>query len=142
MTQPIALTVRYQALWLLPCSLRTLKKVLASIFACVRSFEEGRHLQGIELHLLSDRDIALANSTYLGCTGPTNILSFPGGSESPGTLLLSLDTYARECLLYAQPQSYHLVHLLAHGSAHLTGLDHGERHATLEAAALAKRMAG
>ena len=80
---------------------------------------------GVELFLLDDAAIADANARHLGCTGPTNILSFPGGADAPGVLLLSLDTLHRECLLYGQDPSEHAVRLLAHGMGHLCGLDHG-----------------
>lgn len=79
----------------------------------------------VELFLLDDAAIADANARHLGCTGPTNILSFPGGADAPGVLLLSLDTLHRECLLYGQDPAEHAVRLLAHGMGHLCGLDHG-----------------
>ncbi len=79
----------------------------------------------VELFLLDDAAIADANARHLDCTGPTNILSFPGGADAPGVLLLSLDTLCRECLLYGQDPAEHAVRLLAHGMGHLCGLDHG-----------------
>jgi metalloprotein, YbeY/UPF0054 family len=81
----------------------------------------------VELHLLNDAAISAANRRCLGCTGPTNVLSFPGGSDAPGSLLFSLDTLRRECLLYGQEPAEHALRLLAHGMAHLCGLDHGEQ---------------
>lgn len=81
----------------------------------------------VELHLLDDASIGVANRRCLGCTGPTNVLSFPGGSDTPGTLLFSLDTLHRECLLYGQEPAEHALRLLAHGMAHLCGLDHSEQ---------------
>ena len=81
----------------------------------------------VELHLLDDASIGVANRRCLGCTGPTNVLSFPGGCDSPGTLLFSLDTLRRECLLYGQEPAEHALRLLAHGMAHLCGLDHSEQ---------------
>lgn len=80
----------------------------------------------VELHLVDDAAIGAANRRCLGCQGPTNILSFPGGCDSPGMLLFSLDTLNRECLLYGQYPEEHALRLLAHGMAHLCGLDHGE----------------
>ena len=78
----------------------------------------------VELFLLDDAAVAKANALHLDCAGPTNILSFPGGSGVPGVLLLSLDTLQRECLLYGQDPSEHTIRLLAHGMGHLCGLDH------------------
>ena len=160
----------------------------------------------LELILVRDNEMATYNHTYMDCTGPTNILSFPhdetvenndskrnddecvcengddaeGGENkeygyrekkniscafltpptpftnlsttspaSPftapvfekkkhssksksilrsnlGTLVLSVDTLERECILYGQTQDEHATHLLAHGLAHLLGYDHGE----------------
>ncbi len=57
---------------------------------------------------------------------------FPAGTSPDGTpplflgwMALSIDTLLRECLLYGQDPVEHTVRLLAHGLAHLTGLDHG-----------------
>jgi probable rRNA maturation factor len=77
------------------------------------------------LFLVRDRDIALLNADYLDCPGPTNILSFPFGSPGAGELFLSVDALRREALLYGQNVAEHACRLLAHGFAHLLGLDHG-----------------
>lgn len=94
-----------------------------------------------ELKLVDDRGIARLNREFLGCPGPTNILSFPahepdeaGGGEvgGPGDqtflgeLALSVDALARETDLYGQAPLEHLARLLAHGLLHLAGFDHGE----------------
>jgi probable rRNA maturation factor len=96
-----------------------------------------------ELKLVDDREIARLNSEFLGCTGPTNILSFPaheadeenfaggevgdpGDQAFLGELALSVDTLARETDLYGQAPLEHLARLLAHGLLHLAGFDHGE----------------
>lgn len=94
----------------------------------------GAHLS---LTLLDDPAMALLNARYLGCQGPTNILSFPEAdparpdeidSERPvalGALFLSVDTLAREAFLYGQEPGRHLARLLSHGILHLCGHDHG-----------------
>ncbi|WP_353118109.1 rRNA maturation RNase YbeY [Nitratidesulfovibrio sp.] len=118
----------------------------------------------VELDLVGDEEIARLNAAHLGCTGPTNILSFPaqdgygapedftcegsadgldagpdawpdagpgddGEPDAPachlGWLVLSLDTWQRECLLYGQEPVEHALRLLAHGLGHLAGYDHG-----------------
>jgi probable rRNA maturation factor len=93
-----------------------------------------------ELKLVDDREIARLNSEFLGCTGPTNILSFPahdageaggeigepGDQAFLGELALSVDALARETDLYGQLPLEHLARLLAHGLLHLAGFDHGE----------------
>lgn len=97
----------------------------------------GHPLPSLILHLVDDGDMARANARHLGCIGPTNVLSFPGDASLPGQLLLSLPTWRRECLLYGQDGTEHLLRLLAHGMAHLAGLDHGPEMDALAARCLA-----
>jgi len=91
------------------------------------------------LTLVDDREIAMVNAEFLGCTGPTNILSFPDAGEEDvelvvadedgsflGELVLSVDTLVRETDLYGQQPLEHLVRLLAHGLLHLAGFDHSD----------------
>jgi probable rRNA maturation factor len=86
-------------------------------------------LQGrdVEVKLVGDREMAELNLRYLGCHGPTNVLSFPSGEgdEGLGLVVLSVDTLAREVLLYGQDRQEHMVRLLAHAFLHLAGFDHG-----------------
>lgn len=101
----------------------------------------------VALTLADDRDIAAVNGAFLGCSGPTNVLSFPAfGDEAEaavqidgndlGELVLSVDTLARETELYGQEPVEHLVRLLAHGILHLVGFDHGQAMADLTDAAV------
>jgi probable rRNA maturation factor len=89
-------------------------------------------LQDKDLYLqcVDDKKIAAVNEKFLGCTGPTNILSFPASPEESATvlgeLILSIDTLTREIHLYGQDPMEHLVRLLTHGTLHLAGYDHGE----------------
>lgn len=78
----------------------------------------------LEIYFVTDAKIASCNDSHMGRIGPTNILTFPFSKNLPGTLVLSLDTLQRECLLYGQNISRHLVFLLAHGLAHIRGDDH------------------
>lgn len=110
--------------WLLPVSPRQIVSILAALTAAAR--EAGCPLGTVEAHLVDDACIARANRRYMGCNGPTNILSFPGDASLPGVMLLSLDTLYRECLLYGQDPAEHLLRLLAHSTGHLAGYDHGE----------------
>ncbi|QGY40678.1 rRNA maturation RNase YbeY [Pseudodesulfovibrio cashew] len=87
---------------------------------------EGR---SVEVKLVGDGEIARLNREFMGCEGPTNILSFPSGDEDGefmGALALSVDAVARESFLYGQQPTLHLARLLAHGVLHLAGHDHGE----------------
>ncbi|CCO24680.1 putative rRNA maturation factor [Maridesulfovibrio hydrothermalis AM13 = DSM 14728] len=85
-----------------------------------------------ELKIVNDAAIAEINEEFLGCVGPTNVLSFPF-SETPdlkqnnflGEIVLSVDTLSRETRLYGQLPQEHTVRLLAHALLHLAGYDHG-----------------
>ncbi len=100
----------------------------------------------LDLKITGDRDIQELNQHFLGLTGPTNVLSFPSDEEGAhlGSVVVSADALLRECLLYAQPVTDHLVRLLAHAVLHLKGLDHGEAMEALteEAVASAADLVG
>ncbi len=133
---------------LAPLHWRQMGTALQAMLAVPAAPEQAQAPENVELYLLDDAATAKANAMHLGCTGPTNILSFPGGPGIPGALLLSLDTLQRECLLYGQDPAEHAVRLLAHGMGHLRGLDHGpvmdalcERHMEAAWAALCDEAA-
>ena len=80
----------------------------------------------VDLVLVRDAGMADYNLRYMGCHGPTNVLSFPideqnrraGGRNVPvqlGSLVFSVDTLHRETLLYGQDPEEHCLRLLAHG---------------------------
>ena len=121
--------------WQCPFSVREIRAVLMAMSrAC------GLEHTAIDLTMTDDAGISSVNAERLGCVGPTNILSFPSGSANGGaSLLLSLDTLERECFLYGQDPEEHTLRLLAHGMAHLAGLDHGP---DLDAAQEAAMVAG
>jgi len=80
----------------------------------------------LSLRIVDDREMADLNAKYMGCLGPTNVLSFPGGEgDWLGDLVLSAETLAREAWLYNQDVHEYTVRLLAHGLLHLMGHDHG-----------------
>ena len=100
----------------------------------------------VELIILDDAAMSGLHEKSLGCTGPTNVLSFPAVFSGPrpdgfshgfednntqnspmliGWLALSVDTLLRESYLYGQNAGEHCLRLLAHGLAHILGHDHG-----------------
>lgn len=89
-----------------------------------RASEEYRDDPSVELILVNDGEIAEVNARHLGCSGPTNILSFPGENGRLGSMMLSVETLMRESVLYGQDPEEHARRLLAHGMGHLIGFDH------------------
>lgn len=125
--------------WRMPMSRRELHNLFTSMQAAT-----GLDDYDVELTICNDASIARVNAEYLGCTGPTNILSFPQedvpvfnddslildstfNESRPmlGALLLSVDTLLREAFLYGQDEREHCIRLLAHGLGHIAGYDHG-----------------
>ena len=140
-TRPVTVTGRHDgAAWLCPLDRRELMDALAAM--CAAATALGRPVAGVDLYLVTDAAMAQANARHLGCTGPTNVLSFPEATGMAGTLLLSPDTLERECLLYGQEPVEHLLRLLAHGMGHLAGLDHGPEMDALCASCQAAAEAG
>ena len=91
---------------------------LAEVFGLAES--------SVGLRIVDDQAMALAHTQFMGCVGPTNILSFPAvENEHLGDMILSADTLRREAFLYNQDAFSYTVRLLAHGFLHLLGYDHG-----------------
>jgi len=66
----------------------------------------------LSLRIVDDREMAELNGQYMGCLGPTNVLSFPGDEDWLGDLVLSVETLVRECRLYNQDPHEYTVRLL------------------------------
>lgn len=118
-----------------PLDRRELQEVLT---AMRKLTDEGKTSPGSDLELIVTDDAGgeICNREHLGMPGPTNILSFPlsaqtGRAGAGGSLVLSAATLRRESLLYGQDPTEHAVRLLAHGVAHLAGLEHGPEMWTL-----------
>jgi len=147
MQQTGVTVVRHCAAWepAFPLSRREIEPVSRCILAAL-----GLEHAHFTLKLVSDAAIAQLNSEFMGCTGPTNVLSFPAeDSDSPevpvhdgesgahlGEIALSVDTLARETRLYGQSPVEHLTRLLSHAVLHLAGFDHGEPMEALTTAAV------
>lgn len=91
--------------------------------------ETGKPTPFPELVITDDAGSEECNRAHIGCVGPTNILSFPIERQKNmpvlGSLVLAATVLRRESLLYGQDPTDHAVRLLAHGMAHLLGLEHG-----------------
>jgi len=117
---------------LLPFSRRELAAALEKMLEAL-----GLEDFDLELALLDEGSMASLNKDFLGCAGPTNVLSFPardmdpveqgdGASEAVlGQLALAPWTVRREAFLYGQELERHTLWLLAHGVTHLAGHEHG-----------------
>ena len=84
-----------------------------------------------ELSMLMTDDVTMAelNREWRGGQGATNVLSFPGDLDGPGTLLigdvaLALETIVAEASDADISVADHLIHLVVHGVLHLLGYDH------------------
>lgn len=90
--------------------------------------EELSLVDGFDLRLVEDREMAELNSQFLGLPGPTNVLSFPAETEARhmGHIAICADAVLREARLYGQDPHEHFLRLLAHGLLHLAGFEHGE----------------
>ena len=86
----------------------------------------------LSILIVNDPEIAKLNKTYLGRSGPTNVIAFsmqegPFGQISPnllGDVVISLDTAAREAEDAGISVESRLDQLLIHGVLHLFGFDH------------------
>lgn len=86
----------------------------------------------LSILIVDDPEIAKLNKTYLGRTGPTNVISFPMqdgqfGKINPnllGDVVISLDTVAREARENSISIEARFQQLLIHGILHLFGFDH------------------
>ena len=114
----------YGMAWLCPMDKHVLKMIMTDMLLQASFCSVPELPAALEVFLLDDARMSKANRQYMHLNGPTNVLSFPGGRGALGTLLLSLDTMYRECLLYDQEVCQHMLRLLAHGMGHLCGMDH------------------
>ena len=105
----------------------------------------------MELLVVDEAYMENLNRERMNCPGPTNVLSFPAAAPllrsgagstaclplapclacetTPlflGSLVLASHTMRREAFLYGQEPEAYCIRLLAHGFAHLLGLDHGQ----------------
>ena len=90
------------------------------------------HDGALSILIVNDPEIAKLNKTYLGRSGPTNVIAFsmqegPFGQINPnllGDVVISLDTAAREAQDATMSVESRLDQLLIHGILHLFGFDH------------------
>ena len=83
----------------------------------------------LSILMTNDAEMAELNREWRGGRGATNVLSFPGDLDGPGSFLLgdvalALETIVTEAKEAEISVANHLTHLLVHGVLHLLGYDH------------------
>lgn len=86
----------------------------------------------LSILIVDDPEIAKLNKTYLGRSGPTNVIAFPMQKGAfrqinpnlLGDVVISLDTAAREAREDCISVESRFDQLLIHGILHLFGFDH------------------
>jgi probable rRNA maturation factor len=86
----------------------------------------------LSILIVDDLEIARLNKTYLGRSGPTNVIAFPMqegpfGQINPnllGDVVISIDTATLEAQEAGISVESRLDQLLIHGILHLLGFDH------------------
>ena len=86
----------------------------------------------LSIVLADDEMLTALNRRHRGKDGPTNVLSFPLGSDTAGQdgpvllgdVVLAFETVAREAVDQKKTLADHLQHLVIHGILHLSGYDH------------------
>lgn len=104
-----------------------------------KALDEAHHLSGaltnpveISLMLSNDQTVRSLNRDHRGKDAATNVLSFPGDTDTPhpgadillGDIILAWETVAAEAEAAYKPIEDHTTHLLIHGVLHLLGYDH------------------
>ncbi len=89
------------------------------------------------LKVVDDETIQGANAEFRHKDKPTNVLSFPDGTDDGdglylGDIMMSLDTVMRESKEQLKDVEDHIVHLILHGFLHLMGYDHEEEEEAVE----------
>lgn len=92
----------------------------------------GSHDAEISILITDDDAIAELNRTYLGRSGPTNVIAFPMQEgdfshvtpELLGDVVISADTALREARSMGATLEARFTELLVHGILHLLGYDH------------------
>jgi len=89
----------------------------------------------VSVTLVDDETIAELNETWLGHTGPTDVISFsqlegeefdatlPVEARLLGDVVVSVETAKRQCADYGHSWEWELAFLAVHGVLHLVGYD-------------------
>jgi len=82
-----------------------------------------------------DREIRLLNRRFRKKDEPTDVLSFPSGSNGNswlGEVVISIDRARQQARDFGHSTDVELRVLMLHGVLHLSGLDHARDHGEME----------
>lgn len=95
---------------------------------------EEKKKKSLSVVLADDDFVKNLNANYRHKNQPTNVLSFPDGSEDEneeiylGDITLAFETIEKEAIEQKKTFYNHTAHLLVHGFLHLLGYDHIKEH--------------
>jgi probable rRNA maturation factor len=128
------------------------EKQVTRLRRSARRFLRTLGLEDVELSVLltDDPGIRALNRSWRRKDRPTDVLSFPAGTASPGLpgprplgdVILSLDTARQQARAHRRPLAQELDLYLAHGLLHLLGHDHHRRRDAQRMAVLEARLLG
>ena len=78
----------------------------------------------ISVVLADDKFVQELNHQFRGKNKPTNVLSFNGGGDELGDIVLAYETIKQEAKEQKKSFTSHTAHLIIHGCLHLLGFDH------------------
>jgi probable rRNA maturation factor len=82
-------------------------------------------LKSLTILLADDAKLEALNAQFRGKPKPTNVLSFPAGSDAYlGDVAIAYGVTAREAQAAGKSIHDHTLHLAVHGVLHLLGYDH------------------
>ncbi len=95
----------------------------------------------LEIELLDDVQIAALNEKFFSRSRPTNVISFPLAKDRGhlGSIVVSVETAARETEALGYTLEEALVYYLIHGLLHILGFEHVDVEAS-EAALMEQRQ--
>ena len=92
----------------------------------------------VEVSLISDREISLVHAQFMDNPDPTDVITFPYGSE--GEILISAETALRQAKELNSQLEQEITLYLVHGILHLVGYEDGTESSRNEMDALQERL--
>lgn len=110
-------------------SWRAYKQYLEPILERTLKLTETKSNVEVNVVLVDDAMIHAYNKDFRNIDRPTDVLSFPDGSEEDGVLMMgdiiiSVEAIRRQAKDYGHSLKRELCFLVAHGYLHLLGYDH------------------